>query len=57
MFPNYAYVDSYALNTSDRQFPFLINSFMKIKAIHLTGTKPWLAGTSEVETYGGEWGL
>jgi hypothetical protein len=30
---------------------------MKIKAVHLTGTKPWLAGTKEVATYTNEWGL
>lgn len=55
--PNYTYVDSYAINTSDKQFNFLVNSFMKIKAVHLTGTKPWLAGTKEVATYTNEWGL
>lgn len=55
--PLYTYVDSYIIRTSDSFFPFLINSFHKIKAIHLTGNKPWLNGTQEVANYGGEWGL
>ena len=55
--PNYTYVDSYILQTSDFFLPFIINSFFKIKAIHLTGTKPWLQSTQEVINYNGEWGL
>lgn len=55
--PNYTFIDSYTLRTSDFFFPFWIHSFMKIKAVHLTGPKPWLNGTAEVESYGGEWGL
>ena len=55
--PNYVYVDSYILQTSDFYLPFILNNFYKIKAIHLTGTKPWLQNTQEVMNYGGEWGL
>lgn len=56
-FPNYTYVDSYTIRTTADFLPFLLNCFMKIKAIHLTGPKPWLAGKNEVVNYGGEWGL
>lgn len=55
--PNYTYVDSYTIKPSEFFFPFLINCAFKIKAIHLTGTKPWLQSTQEVMNYGGEWGL
>jgi hypothetical protein len=55
--PNYVYLDSYTLQTSDFFFPFLINSFFKTEAIHLSGPKPWLCGTKEVENYSGEWSL
>jgi lipopolysaccharide biosynthesis glycosyltransferase len=55
--PNYTFLDSFTIRTSDFFFPFLINSFTKVKAIHLTGEKPWLRGTQEVANYCGEWGL
>ena len=55
--PNYTYVDSFILRSSDFFLPFLLNCFNSIRAIHLTGPKPWLQGTAEVENYSGEWGL
>ena len=55
--PNYTYLDSYALATTDALLPFILNTGIKVKAIHLTGDKPWLAGTKQVQSYGGEWGL
>lgn len=55
--PSYTYVDSYCFTTADHTFPFIINSFMKMKAIHLTGPKPWLAGSQQVQDYCGDWGL
>lgn len=55
--PNYTYIDSFVLQTSEFFYPFLISSLYKVKAIHLTGTKPWLQPVQEVINYGGEWGL
>jgi hypothetical protein len=55
--PNFTYVDSFILRTSEGFAPFILNNFQKFKAIHLTGDKPWIAGTSRVDDYGGEWGL
>lgn len=55
--PNYTYIDSFGINSSDFMFPFILNSFYKVKAIHLTGDKPWIQGSSFVEDIGGEWGL
>lgn len=55
--PNYTYVDSYIFRTTANFLPFVWNCFMKIKAIHLTGPKPWLEGKNEVINYGGEWSL
>lgn len=53
----YTYLDSYCLRTSDYFIPYIFNSFAKLKAVHLTGPKPWLCGTEEVANYGNEWGL
>ena len=55
--PNYTYVDSYTLRTTDFFLPFVLNCFPKMRAIHLSGNKPWLCGTQEVANYSGEWGL
>lgn len=57
VWPNYTFVDSFTFRTLDCFLPFMLNCFMKIKAVHLTGPKPWLEGTQEVENYCGEWGL
>ena len=55
--PNYTFIDSFTIRTTDFFLPYLLNNFTKIKIIHLSGSKPWLCGTQEVANYGEEWGL
>ena len=53
----YTYLDSYCLRTSEFFFPYVINAFSKLRAVHLTGPKPWICGSQEVVNYESEWGL
>ena len=55
--PMYTYIDSFTLRVTDYFLPFILNSVGKVKAIHLTGPKPWINGTDEVHSYCGEWSL
>ena len=54
---DYSYIDSLTLRSNDFLFPLMINSLSKARAIHLTGSKPWISGTSYVQNFCGEWGL
>ena len=55
--PPYTYTDSYILRSTEFFLPFLLNCFKNMKAIHLTGPKPWIGGIVEVANYSEEWGL
>lgn len=55
--PSYTFVDSFTLRTSDYFLPFVLNCVSKVGVIHLTGPKPWLCGSAEIQNYGAEWGL
>lgn len=55
--PAYTYTDSFILRTTDFFLPYVLNCYKNMKAIHLTGPKPWINGTAEVENYDGEWSL
>ena len=57
MMQSYTYIDSLCISTSDFFLPYLLNNFYKVGAIHLTGEKPWIGGTTHVSNYGGEWAL